>query len=107
MDSLLPSDPSNIDGYVIEGRLGSGGLYETPDDVETMIAETRSAVVEVKCGNALGSGWPLSTGSQTVIVTNHHVIEACLDPLVPVTINFAGGSVSADDLYMMKVMTSP
>ena len=26
MDSLLPSDPSNIDGYVIEGRLGSGGF---------------------------------------------------------------------------------
>tara|TARA_B100002051_G_C16734825_1_gene640565 strand:- start:953 stop:3070 length:2118 start_codon:yes stop_codon:yes gene_type:complete len=26
MDSLLPSDPSSIDGYVIEGRLGSGGF---------------------------------------------------------------------------------
>ena len=26
MDSLLTSDPSNIDGYVIEGRLGSGGF---------------------------------------------------------------------------------
>ena len=26
MDSLLPSDPTSIDGYVIEGRLGSGGF---------------------------------------------------------------------------------
>ena len=26
MDSLLPSDPVSIDGYVIEGRLGSGGF---------------------------------------------------------------------------------
>ena len=91
-----------IIGVVIAVTVGGGdndgGLYEAPDDVETMIAEIRSAVVEVKCGNALGSGWPLSTGSQTVIVTNHHVIEPCLDPLVPVMINFAGGSISADDL---------
>lgn len=91
-----------IIGVVIGVTVGGGdndsGLYEAPDDVETMITETRSAVVEVKCGNALGSGWPLSTGSQTVIVTNHHVIEPCLDPLVPVTINFAGGSISTDDL---------
>ena len=85
-------------GVTVGGGDNDGVLYEAPDDVETTIAEIRSAVVEVKCGNALGSGWPLSTGSQTVIVTNHHVIEPCLDPLVPVMINFAGGSISADDL---------
>ena len=84
-------------GVTVGGGDKSGGLYEAPDDVETLIAETRSAVVEVKCGNALGSGWPLASGSQTVIITNHHVIEPCLDPLAPVTINFAGGSVSSDD----------
>ena len=85
-------------GVTVGGGDGGGGLYEAPDDVEIVITEIRSAVVEVKCGNALGSGWPLASGSQTVIVTNHHVIEPCLDPLVPVTINFAGGSVSTDDL---------
>ena len=88
-------------GVVIGVTVGGGdngvGLYEAPDDVETLITETRSAVVEVRCGNVLGSGWPLASGSQTVIVTNHHVIEPCLDPLVPVRINFAGGSVSSDD----------
>ena len=26
MDSLLPSDPAQIDGYAVEGRLGSGGF---------------------------------------------------------------------------------
>ena len=26
MNSLFPSDPSVIDGFVIEGRLGSGGF---------------------------------------------------------------------------------
>ena len=85
-------------GVLVGGGDNAGGLYNAPDDVETLISETRSAVVEVKCGNALGSGWPLASGSQTVIITNHHVIESCLDPLTPVTINFAGGSVSSDSV---------
>jgi len=85
-------------GVLVGGGDNGGGLYDAPDDVENLISETRSAVVEVECGNALGSGWPLASGSQTVIITNHHVIEPCLDPLTPVTINFAGGSVSSDSV---------
>ena len=85
-------------GVLVGGGDNAGGLYDAPDDVETLISETRSAVVEVKCGNALGSGWPLASGSQIVIITNHHVVESCLDPLTPVTINFAGGSVSSDSV---------
>lgn len=84
-------------GVTVGGGDKSGGLYEAPDDVETLIAETRSAVVEVRCGNALGSGWPLASGTETVIITNHHVIEPCLTSLAPATINFAGGSTSSDD----------
>jgi len=71
-------------------------LFESPLDVETLIAEIRSAVVEVKCGNNLGSGWPFTSGTETVIITNHHVIEPCLTPLTPVEINFVGGSVSSN-----------
>ena len=46
MDSLLPSDPTSIDGYVIEGRLGSGGfgiVYAAtgPDGVEVAIKVLR------------------------------------------------------------------
>ena len=85
-------------GVLVGGGDNGGGLYDAPDDVENLISETRSAVVEIECGNALGSGWPLASGSQTVIITNHHVIEPCLDPLTPVTINFAGGSVSSDSV---------
>ncbi|MEG3586418.1 MAG: trypsin-like peptidase domain-containing protein [Actinomycetota bacterium] len=89
-------------GVTVGGGEKNGGLYETPEDVETLIAEIRSAVVEVKCGNALGSGWPLASGSQTVIITNHHVIESCLTEsageLASITINFTGGPVSSDDV---------
>ena len=89
-------------GVIVSGGEKGGGLYEAPDDIETLIAETRSAVVEVKCGNASGSGWPLASGTETVIVTNHHVIESCLTEsageLASITINFATGSVSSDDV---------
>jgi len=71
-------------------------LYDAPLDVGTLIAETRAVVVEVKCGNALGSGWPITSGTETLIITNYHVIESCLTPLTPITINFDGGYIASD-----------
>ena len=71
-------------------------LFQPPSDVETVIAEIRSVVVEVKCGNNLGSGWPFTSGTETVIITNHHVIAPCLTPIAPAEINFVGGSASSD-----------
>ena len=46
MDALLPSDPTQIDGYVVEGRLGSGGFgivyaATSPDGVDVAIKVLR------------------------------------------------------------------
>ena len=53
-------------------------LFRAPPNLEEIIDQARNSVWFVKCGDGLGSGWPLDLGSQTVMVTNHHVIDECL-----------------------------
>ncbi len=52
-------------------------LYEQPPNLEEIISRTRNSVWKVTCGDGFGSGWPLDLGSETVLVTNHHVIDRC------------------------------
>ena len=63
-------------------------LYARPSDIEEKIALAEAAVVLIVCPGhdweefsdaSFGSGWPLRAGDENVIVTNHHVIEQCLD----------------------------
>lgn len=64
-------------------------LYHEPDDLGAMIQDVRDSTVTVYCGNSTGSGWgieldddPDSTEDDDFpyeIVTNHHVVEECLD----------------------------
>ena len=57
-------------------------LYVQPENLEELIGDARKAVVLIKCeaegGVFSGSGWPLRVGGETVIVTNHHVVDPCL-----------------------------
>ena len=62
-------------------------LYSQPSDIEEKIAIAEEAVVLIVCPGVeedfsdagSGSGWPLRAGSENVIVTNHHVVEQCID----------------------------
>ena len=59
-------------------------LYKQPSDLEDKIAAAEAAVVLVICPNkdftgaSRGSAWPLKAGSQTVLVSNEHVVEDCV-----------------------------
>lgn len=53
-------------------------LFRAPPNLEEIIKQARKSVWFVTCGDGLGSGWPLDLGSQTVMVTNYHVIEECM-----------------------------
>ena len=64
-------------------------LYEQPPDLEQKIATATAATVGVRCGSGGGTGWPLQSGSKTIIITNHHVIEDCISNG---TVNIESGS---------------
>jgi len=57
-------------------------LYAQPENLEQLIEVARKAVVLIECNDGewtySGSGWPLKTGDETVIITNHHVIDLCI-----------------------------
>ena len=61
-------------------------LFAIPSDIEGLVSQTRDAVFEVRCGEMSGSGWPLTFDNETYVVTNHHVIQPCLEQARSVTL---------------------
>jgi S1-C subfamily serine protease len=66
----------------------STDLYGRPSNIEGLINSATDAVVEILCAGkdlenftdlASGSGWPLRTGQETVIITNYHVVDTCVE----------------------------
>lgn len=58
-------------------------LYQTPDNFEEIIHEVTQATFLIECPHASGSGWGYAHNSlgeyKKAIITNHHVIESCLE----------------------------
>ncbi len=58
-------------------------LYSSPLNLPDMIAGVEKSLVDITCGESGGTGFAIdgnvSEGFASVIVTNHHVIEDCLD----------------------------
>lgn len=68
-------------------------LFNGPADLAALINEVSKSVVDIECGDGGGTGFSgnieLNDSSGTgwsVIVTNHHVIEACDDGSLPITV---------------------
>jgi len=62
-----------------------------PADLEAFVAEMKNATVWIECGFGQGSGfaidWSPEQGRETWILTNHHVIEECVDSDLSVVIS--------------------
>lgn len=58
-------------------------LFDPPDNLGALVDQVTKATYIIDCGDAYGSGWGLSLqwrgATRSFIVTNHHVIEGCLD----------------------------
>lgn len=76
-------------------------LFGAPQDLKTLIDKVRLSTVTVACGEAQGSGWVIDLGESDTtdpeqmaierdypgeVITNHHVIEECVDTEVPVEV---------------------
>jgi S1-C subfamily serine protease len=65
------------------GRLGDWNYYAAPADLESLIGEAEQSIVVILCeGTGTGFAFDLEVkepGYGSVIVTNHHVIEDCID----------------------------
>jgi serine protease Do len=60
------------------------GLFDQPADLPTFIEKIGKSIVLVKCNGASGSGFAydnqdMTEGFKTAIVTNHHVIDECVE----------------------------
>ena len=79
---------TKTDSQPITTEITKIDLYDQPPDIEAKIAAAEDAVVfivypgydyEEFTDVAVGSGWPLQAGNEVVIVTNHHVVEQCIE----------------------------
>lgn len=70
-------------------------LYEEPADLEAFIDEISGSIVTVFCADSNGTGFAsdltgMDDGYKTFIVTNHHVIEDCLDDPASLSVTHGG-----------------
>jgi len=88
-------DPTEATANSPASQVGSSDLFSQPKDLEKVIAKVQDSTVTVICDDGLGSGWvielssPGSDASQEAleldaqypfeVITNHHVVEGCLD----------------------------
>lgn len=73
----------------------TGDLFAAPDDLGSLIEKVRASTVTILCRESQGSGWVLDLGDvaddsneeaieldrkyPNEVITNHHVIEDCVD----------------------------
>lgn len=59
-------------------------LFDQPEDLPTFIEKVGESIVLIKCNGSSGTGFAyddedMTEGYKTALVTNHHVIDECVD----------------------------
>lgn len=70
-------------------------LYSEPADLQDFISKISDSIVDVICGDGGGTGFAydldgLEAGYKTFVVTNHHVIEECIDDSESLSVTYGG-----------------
>jgi S1-C subfamily serine protease len=86
--ALVVATFSFVIGLFTLSVVGGRSEYDPPKNLRNMILDVRQSVVTVYCGNDQGSGWAYRNertrqGTSTIVVTNFHVLENCVDGGTP------------------------
>jgi S1-C subfamily serine protease len=89
---------------ITEKELSSSSIFSYPTDIGVLLEKTGAAIFNVSCQvdglNSSGTGWAISLADENgkeepYIVTNHHVIEYCLNEKLPIyAVNDTYGEIS-------------
>ena len=90
--SLCMASYSVIQSQNYVNETADAELFRPPEDVAALIQKVQQSVVLVECGTGGGTGYAAdlitdTDGFSTVIVTNHHVIEACVESPSDLTVS--------------------
>jgi S1-C subfamily serine protease len=82
-----------IDALVVSQEPES--LYNRPSDLSGFISTVSESIVTVYCGEARGTGFAYDLegpedGYKTFIVTNHHVVDECIDDQSRLSVTYGG-----------------
>ena len=81
---VATSDTTSSGAEENEDSSDTADLYRAPEDMETFIDEVAQSLVLIQCADSSGTGFAyeisgLEEGYNTFIVTNHHVIQDCIN----------------------------
>lgn len=81
-------------------------LYDEPADLEKFIDKISESIVAIQCGSKVGTGFAyevdgVEPGFKTFVITNHHVVENCVDEKSDLTVTYGGNKQieTASELY--------
>lgn len=73
--------------------LQKDGLFGPPRNVSKLIEKVQQSVVDIECGESGGTGFAyddqgMNDGFATIVVTNHHVVEECIENDIAPTVRY-------------------
>ena len=87
----------DVQGQVDDRVVGqeTKSLYREPVDLSEFIDEVSKSIVTIYCGEGMGTGFAYDLsgpedGYKTFIVTNHHVIDECIDDESTLSVTYGG-----------------
>ena len=88
--SISTADEKSQANLVPTSSVSDNDLFYPPADLPGLIAQVEKSIVDITCGESGGTGFAYSSdaseGYMTVVVTNHHVIDECLEKGIEPTV---------------------